>query len=110
MTRLILAEQGLTGTAPAQLAELTGLRFLWLHSNALTGAVPAELGSLSNLEQLLLNDNMLSGSIPMELGELADTLEELYVANNGFTGCVPPSLRGVARHDLDRLGLPDCGG
>ena len=55
-----------------------------------------------------LSNNMLTGQIPEVLRFLADTLTELRMANNQFTGCVPPALNGVAINDLDDLGLPDC--
>ena len=43
VTDIILVEKGLTGTIPAQLAELTGLKELRLSGNRLTGCVPPSL-------------------------------------------------------------------
>ena len=78
-----------------------------LSNNQLTGEIPEELGNLTNLRSLRLQINRLSGEIPTGLGDLM-TLESLYLAGNRLTGCVPASLRGVASHDLARLGLPFC--
>ena len=50
----------------------------------------------------------LTGVVPAELAAL-QALEELQLSGNSLTGCIPPALRDVPQHDLDRLGLPDCG-
>ncbi len=131
VTNLNLGALGLTGTIPAELGLLTGLRGLWLSGNQLTGPLPTELGNLSrltglglsgnrltggipvglgrltNLTSLWLQRNRLDGAIPAELGNLA-SLRELYLGGNTLTGCLPPALKSVATNDLASLGLDDC--
>ena len=58
VTRLDLANCGLTGAIPAEIAQLTQLTDLRLDGNHLTGAIPAALGDLANLTRLhLYNHN-----------------------------------------------------
>ena len=104
---LNLSHNRLSGEIPSSLGSLSSLERLRLRGNRLSGEIPAELGNLSNLQSLWLEGNRLSGEIPTGLGDLM-TLESLYLAGNRLTGCVPASLRGVASHDLARLGLPFC--
>ena len=83
VTRLVLPQQGLTGT------------------------IPAALGRLSMLTEMDLRNNQLSGEIPTELGEHT-SLQELYLSGNQLTGCIPEALRDVSTSDLDELSLPYC--
>ena len=132
LEELLLANNALTGAIPPELGALINLRSLVLDNNALTGAIPLELGALANLEVLLLDNNALSGTIPAQIGALANlgrlalsnnqltgstppelgaltSLEQLGLAGNELTGCVSLGLRGAARNDFDKLGLPFCG-
>ena len=88
VTNLFLPSNGLSGTLPAELGDLTKLEGLSLNVNALRGAIPAELGNLANLKEIYLVGNSLTGSVPAELGNLAN-LEKLYLAVNSFTGPIP---------------------
>ena len=83
VTRLVLPQQGLTGT------------------------IPAALGRLSMLTEMDLRNNQLTGEIPTELGEHT-SLQELYLSGNQLTGCIPEALRDVSTSDLDELSLPYC--
>ena len=91
VTHLYLFLNGLSGSIPAELGDLTNLEYLSLGSNSLSGSIPAELGDLTNLELLSLGSNDLSGSIPAELGDLTN-LERLYLSWNGLSGSVPAEL------------------
>ena len=86
-----LSENGLSGTLPAALGQLTGLTRLSLHGNRLSGSIPGEFARLTNLEVLSLGRNELHGSIPGSLGELTN-LTALYLENNRFSGSIPPEL------------------
>ena len=80
---------------------------LELANSGLTGELPPELGHLTGLTELHLNSNSLDGPMPLNLQQLA-ALTHLYLADNALTGCVFPSLRSVNNNDLDSLGLIDC--
>ncbi len=91
VTALELTDNGLTGTIPAELGNLTKLDRLSLADNGLTGPIPESLGSLSSVRWLSLADNGLTGPIPESLGSLSN-LENLYLYGNGLTGPIPESL------------------
>ena len=102
VTDITLVQKSLTGTVPAELAELTGLQYLWLNLNQLTGTIPPELGSLPAIKSLLLNENQLTGPIPTELGNLT-TLEALWLQSNQLSGAVPSQLAQLS--NLKKLTL-----
>ena len=83
--RIGLLNNGLNGTIPTELGNLTNLTELWLAQNQLTGNIPTELGNLTNLTSLYLIINQLSGSIPTELGNLTN-LTSLSLGVNQLTG------------------------
>ena len=113
VTELILNDNGLSGSIPAVLGNLSSLKVLnlanplrscnrspgqrWVCTsgltapNRLTGAIPADLARLANLEQLVLGGNQLSGTIPAWLGNLSK-LERLSLQGNQLTGTIPADL------------------
>lgn len=102
--RLVLQENQLTGSIPAELGALSGLVTLDLYGNQLTGAIPVELGNLSDLHYLNLGSNSLTGGIPAELGGLAN-LDSLRLSYNELTGPIPAELSGLGRlEELQLLG------
>ena len=80
---------------------------LLLSQEGLSGTIPALLGRLSMLIELDIRNNQLTGEIPAELGDLT-SLQELYLSSNQLTGCIPEALRDVATNDFDELSLPYC--
>ena len=103
---LHLAENGLSGPIPVELAYLAGLEWLDLGSNSLEGPIPPALGNLANLRSLTLSYNSLSGSIPPELGNLAD-LEVLNLNyNNSLAGALPAELGKLGK--LESLEIFGC--
>ena len=62
-----------------------------LRDNGLKGSVPPQLGQLSNLVELNLAWKELSGTIPPELGLLLD-LTCLFLHRNQMSGPIPPEL------------------
>ena len=69
-TELVLSNNGLTGSIPPEIGNLTNLTYLGLWNNQLTGSIPPEIGNLSNLTGLLLYDNQLTGQIPESICDL----------------------------------------
>ena len=104
VTGLLLYENNLTGSIPAEVGNLSNLRWMLLYDNRLSGSIPPELGNLSNLESLYLHYNQLSGSIPSQLGNLSD-LKVMGLSYNQLSGSVPTqlgnlsSLRGLLLND-----------
>ena len=73
VTRLELDDNGLRGTLPAALGDLSELERLNLEDNALRGTLPSALANLTNLTSLLLNESRaLTGPLPDGLRELTD--------------------------------------
>ena len=88
---LFLDQRNLTGTLPAELANLTELEVLALDINNLTGVIPSGLGTLIHLHRLSLSENDLTGTIPASLSNL-DELRSLNLVANQLTGSIPASL------------------
>ena len=110
VTFLVLTPGDLSGTIPAELGDLTELKFIRLGSNDLTGSIPTELGNLTNMTILDLTNNELTGSIPTELGSLAN-LTRLVLGSNGLTGSIPTELGSLANlTTLDLSGNNLAGG
>ena len=80
---------------------------LELDDEGLNGTIPAGLGELSALVTLDLSDNELTGAIPAELGLLTN-LQVLRLSGNSLTGCIPLVLMSVATNDLSSLNLLYC--
>ena len=102
LTRILLSSNQLTGPVPGELGRLTNLRLLWLSGNDLSGEVPPQLGNLTQLRQLLLEDNGLTGTIPPQLGAMSN-LETLWLHRNDLSGEIPSRLGNLSR--LRRLTL-----
>ena len=109
LTRLDLAQNGLTGLIAPELADLFGLRQLLLDRNQLTGTIPSELSLLPALTRLSLHTNRLKGAVPSQFAGMR-TLEFLRVANNSL--CVRRSIASftdwLAGVDHDAADLSSC--
>ena len=81
---------------------------LELANAGLTGEISGLVGELGGLTELRLDGNALTGRIPSKVAQLS-RLTHVYLAGNSFAGCMPPSLRAVANSDLATLGLRECG-
>jgi hypothetical protein len=95
---------GLVGTLPPEIGDLTSLHQLTAPSNALGGPLPEALGTLDNLANLILPRNDFSGPIPASFGNL-DNLLFVELGENQLSGPIPPELGGMS--SLRRLGLDD---
>lgn len=89
---LSLSSNGLSGTIPSTIGQLTSLTSLYLGDNELIGTIPSTIGQLSlNLFALSLSNNQLSGTIPQTIGQLS-SLSFLGLNDNRLTGIVTFSL------------------
>ena len=107
VTWVTLPGNGLKGTLPRELGDLSELEFLGLADNRIEGTVPKELGNLPRLAGLFLNDNWLSGAVPGSFLQL-ERLRVLDVGGNRGL-CVP----GTAEFAEWAAGIsqvlgPDC--
>ena len=66
-------------------------------------------GTPQRVTKLKLTSQSLTGSIPAQLIDL-DALDELKLAGNQLTGCLPLAVKAAApsNNDLTALGLDDC--
>ena len=133
--QLHLVEQQMNGSLPAEIGDLTMLKWLNIARNRnpnlnlnLTGDIPPEMAQLTELEVLYLWENDLTGPVPTWMGDLTNLrlvslghnrllgpipgelrnltkLETLYLAGNELTGVIPSWLGEFA--SLTRLFLYD---
>lgn len=89
VVELSLADNGLAGPFPPEIANLTGLRVVDFSGNDLSGALPRAIAGLSELSELRVGRNgALEGVLPFAFRRL----ERLRVLDYGETGlCASPS-------------------
>ena len=92
VSSLTLDSNGLSGSIPAELENLTNLQQLRISQNQLSGEIPSSLGNLTSLQYLSLSRNQLSGPIPSSLGNLT-SLQYLYLWDNELSGEIPDLSR-----------------
>ncbi|CAL5390986.1 unnamed protein product [Camellia sinensis] len=91
ITNIQLKGQNLTGSLPAEFANLTHLHEMSLLGNRISGSIPMEIGDIATLEDLILEDNWLGGPLPQNLGSLSH-LKRLHLSANNFTGTIPATF------------------
>eukprot|EP00518_Triparma_eleuthera_P023347 CAMPEP_0197548264 /NCGR_PEP_ID=MMETSP1320-20131121/2427_1 /TAXON_ID=91990 /ORGANISM="Bolidomonas sp., Strain RCC2347" /LENGTH=454 /DNA_ID=CAMNT_0043108247 /DNA_START=282 /DNA_END=1646 /DNA_ORIENTATION=- len=103
VTKVDWGELSLTGTIPAEIGELDGLRELWLYGNEIS-SIPSEIGKLASLDCIWLYNCRLEGPLPAEIGNLI-SLRTLDLSTNKLSGPVPPTLAKLT--NLSQLYLRD---
>ncbi len=85
VTELELSDNGLTGSLPPELTDLTELEVLRLHDNQLTGVLSADLANLDSLREVSFWGNQLTWAPSYAPGVLADmvALTALYEDTGG---------------------------
>jgi Leucine-rich repeat (LRR) protein len=88
LEQLKLALNSMSGTIPEELGDLKELQILdFRGTKGLTGTLPASLGALTNMTVLSVADNMLSGTVPLSYSNLT-ALEQFWIYSNQITGSV----------------------
>ena len=105
LTHLLLPSNGLRGTIPVELGQLSELTDLDLAGNALRGEIPAELGDLSSLLHLDLSSNDLSGQVSLPVATLGADLPTCDLSDNAGL-CVPDEAEYRALNTDLICGLP----
>ena len=95
---LRLHDANFTGTIPATISGLTGLKELWLEDNGLSGALP-DLSAASELAILRLTGNQFTGQIPAYLETLSN-LVDLRLGRNLLTGSIPEFIGNMGQLQL----------
>ncbi|XP_028070525.1 probable leucine-rich repeat receptor-like protein kinase At5g49770 isoform X2 [Camellia sinensis] len=92
VTSITLASMGLTGQLSGDIQGLSELQTLDLsYNNGLTGSLPRSIGNLTKLSNLMLVSCSFSGPIPETIGSLQQ-LRILTLSSNSFSGPIPPSI------------------
>ncbi len=121
VTGLVLYGNGLRGSIPPELGNLTSLISLSLDTNELSGTIPNELGKLTNLKQLRLYNNNLAGQMPSEVANLPNLIsilldndqESLLTLSKGWgenmramkrvNGVIVAATNGVSNLAIERV-------
>ncbi|GJM90587.1 hypothetical protein PR202_ga06885 [Eleusine coracana subsp. coracana] len=96
VTALNLSSQGLGGTIPPCIGNLSSITSLDMSNNGFRGSIPTELGRLSQIIHLNLSINSFDGRIPVELSSCT-SLQILGIRENSLQGEIPPNLTHCIR-------------
>ncbi|XP_059649795.1 receptor protein kinase TMK1-like [Cornus florida] len=95
VTRIQIGHQGLKGSLPPNLNNLTSLQVFEVMGNELTESLPSFAG-LASLSSLLLNNNNFS-SIPADFFRDMSSLQAVYLDYNPFSAwSIPDSLKSAS--------------
>ncbi|KAL8107608.1 putative receptor-like protein kinase At3g47110 isoform X1 [Apium graveolens] len=100
LSTLNLNYNNLTGVIPLELAHLAKLEILFLQENTLWGTVPLPLYNISSLHSVSLISNEFEGTLPSDFGSNLPMLREYFVANNRFSGPLPPSIGNASSLEI----------
>ncbi len=100
--RLDLSDNNLSGILPDAITNLTDLVQLELYNNAFTGSIPANIGNLNKLSYFDASVNRFSGSIPPSIGAMIP-LTHLNLYNNELSGSIPTQIGSLSNLHLLNL-------
>ncbi|KAG6655337.1 receptor-like protein EIX1 [Carya illinoinensis] len=103
---LYLGDNELQCSIPDAFGSLNSLKTLYLGGNKLVGGIPKSFWNLCSLGSLYLSHNNLGGNLSEFMsnasGCLMDSLQNLQISNNRFTGPLPESIGSLSNlHMLD---------
>ncbi|KAG0605938.1 hypothetical protein M758_9G099900 [Ceratodon purpureus] len=107
-----LSFNSLIGEIPYSLAALPKLHTFDVSYNGLSGFVPSVIYKNLNLQDFLVSANQLIGNITTDLEELSKlpAITNILMANNSFTGTLPPSIGNATNLIWLNLGNQNGGG
>lgn len=94
--RLVLPDQGLVGSLPDDLKNLTALQKLVITKATLNCPIPEFLGEMKKLQFIALAGNGHTGNIPEKIYSLPE-LEELQLYTNSLEGGISPSIGNLSK-------------
>lgn len=95
VTGIVLSNNSLNGTLPAEIGDFTELKQFVMENNAqLTGNIPTQIGNLLNLKELSVWNCNLTGTIPAEMGNCT-LMNVLSLEDNSLTGNIPESFANL---------------
>ncbi len=100
LQNLDLGQNKISGEIPVEIYTLSNLTTLHLHNNVITGQISQEIQNLSNLEDLDLSNNSMDGGLPSGLCEIT-TITKLMIENNDFGGPYPPNMGNLCTQLLE---------
>jgi hypothetical protein len=86
---LDLSENAFSGEVPTTIGLMQNLRVLRLHSTQLGGELPAEFFGIPNFSTLNIANCRFRGALSENFINFNQTLQEVIVAFNNFTGPIP---------------------
>ena len=90
-----LSENGLQGILPAEIGDLTNLKWLFLNGNEIRGEISDTITQLTNLEDLWLGENQLGGAIPEGMDSMTN-LQYLALDDNDISGGLPATMMSMS--------------
>ena len=100
LQNLDLGQNKISGEIPVEIYTLSNLTTLHLHNNVITGQISQEIQNLNNLEDLDLSNNSMDGGLPSGLCEIT-TITKLMIENNDFGGPYPPNMGNLCTQLLE---------
>lgn len=95
VTRIQVGDQGLKGSLPPDMNNLTELQVFEVQKNGLIGALPSFAG-MNSLQSILVNNNGFT-SIPSDFFDGMTNLQSVFVDYNPFSPwSIPESLKSAA--------------